>query len=123
MMGAVEEHNRRVLSRRMAVVISTLLVAWGLVLWPVLASAQGDSRVAINRDLTIEKGETVDGDVSVTNGNLTILGNVDGEVAVTNGNADIEGEVSGDVTVLFNGSITLGPSAQVGGNLLANGDI
>ena len=77
------------------------------------AAAQGDAnRVAVDHDLVIDKSDTVAGDVSVTNGNLTVNGTVDGKVSVVNGNADIYGKVLGDVAVITGGGVTSTPAAR-----------
>ena len=75
-------------------------------------------RVAIGHDLVVKSDEQVHGDVSVTNGSLTVLGMVYGNVTVVNGNADIQGKVTGDVTVT-NGNVRLASGSSVGGNVVA----
>src|ERR1043165_5152704 len=102
--------------------LATLAVACGLLLvGPTLVSAQADvDRTVVNQDLTIEKGDMVKGDVSVTNGNLTMLGEVRSDVVVFHGNAKIEGTVHGDVAVT-GGDVELGPKSVVEGNVLALG--
>ncbi len=83
------------------------------------ASAQDEpERVAIGSDMLIAEGEIVQGDVSVTNGNLVLQGEVRGDVTVVNGSADIEGKVLGDVAVT-SGKVVLGPNSNVGGNIVA----
>jgi len=81
------------------------------------AQGSGDHAV-VNQDLTIQKDETVEGDVSVTGGNLIVYGQVQGEVVVIHGNADVEGSVDGDVSVT-DGNITLGPDSSVAGDVQA----
>jgi len=86
------------------------------------AGAQsGPERVAFDQDMVIDKGDTVLGDVSVTNGKLTVYGTIDGKVTVVNGEADIYGKVLGDVAV--GGGVTLYEGSSVGGNILALSDI
>jgi hypothetical protein len=73
-------------------------VAFGIVheaVQPVAAQTE-PVRVAFDEDLTIDEGETVNGDVSVTNGDLTVDGTVNGKVSVFNGGAKIHGKVLGD---------------------------
>ena len=83
------------------------------------ASAQDEpERVAIGSDMLIAEGEVVQGDVSVTNGNLVLQGEVRGDVTVVNGNANIEGKVQGDVAVT-SGKVVLGPDSNVSGNVVA----
>src|SRR5919199_6514919 len=88
---------------------------------PRVAQAQGGpERNAVNRDLTIDRDEVVDGDVSVTNGKLTVYGEVRGKIAVVSGSAEIDGKVGGDVAVI-GGDIVLGPKSTVGGNVACLG--
>ena len=83
------------------------------------ASAQDEpERVAIGSDMLIAEGEVVQGDVSVTNGNLVLNGEVRGDVTIVNGNADIEGKVLGDVAIT-SGKVMLGPKSNVSGNVVA----
>src|SRR5215210_1896999 len=83
-----------------SVMLTLLLVS------PSPAAAQDEpERVAIGSDLVVGEGEVVQGGVSVTNGDLTVLGEVRGNVAVVNGNATIEGKITGDVAVT-NGALT-----------------
>src|SRR5436190_20733396 len=99
--------------------LAVLVAALGLAAFVPAASASAQdkpARTALNQDLTIEQGEVVDGNVSVTNGNLTVNGEVRGDVAVVNGKADIEGKVHGNVVVV-SGDIALGPKCFVGGNV------
>src|SRR6476659_7447355 len=88
------------------------------------AAAQTETvRVAFDEDLTINEGETVNGDVSVTNGDLTVRGTVNGKASVVNGHAEIYGKVLGDVAVLGDGGVTLYAGSSVVGNVLASSDI
>src|SRR5436853_6380075 len=86
---------------RVVGLLAAFLVVWGcFLLGSTPASAQSDSdRTAVNQDLTIEKSDVVKGDAVVTNGNLTMLGEVRGNVVVAKGNATIQGTVHGNVTV------------------------
>jgi cytoskeletal protein CcmA (bactofilin family) len=88
------------------------------------AAAQSEpERVAFGEDMVINQDEIVQGDVSVTGGDLTLYGTVNGKVNVVNGEAQIYGKVLGDVAVLTGGDVTLYPGSSVGGNVLASGDI
>jgi hypothetical protein len=80
----------------------------------------GPERSAVNSDLTIDKDEVVDGDVSVTNGNLVVYGVVHGNAAVVNGSAQIDGRVDGDVVVV-GGDISLGPGSTAGRDVASLG--
>jgi cytoskeletal protein CcmA (bactofilin family) len=105
-------------------VLALVLIMGAALAMALPAAAQGNAnRVAVNQNLVIDKNDTVTGDVSVTNGNLTVNGTVDGKVTVVNGRADIYGKVLGDVAVLAGGGITLYPGSSVGGNVLAPLDI
>jgi hypothetical protein len=81
------------------------------------AAAQGTDRTAFGSDLHIQSGEVVDGNASVTDGDMHLDGEVRGNVVVVNGNAFINGTVGGDVSVA-GGSATLGPNSHVTGNVL-----
>lgn len=113
----------------LSAVASMAFLAMALVLFAAfscapVASAQGQSGdTAINHDRVVQKDETVDGDVSVTNGNLDVRGKVNGKAVVFNGNVTIEGTVTGDVSVLAAGTVQLGKGAVVGGNIIANGTV
>ena len=104
-----------------AIALAGLFIAFlsAGVLGAAPAAAQDDgSRVALNKDMTIAKGDVVEGDVSVTNGKLTLLGEVDGYVVVMQGDAYIDGKVKGDVTVTH-GNIMLGPDSVIDGEVSA----
>ncbi len=99
-------------------VLLALLGLCALLSGPAPASAQESSDcVAIGKPLVIEKGQVKRCDVSVTNSNLTVNGEVQGDAVVVGGNADIEGSVKGNVTVT-KGDLTLGPHGSVDGNIL-----
>lgn len=105
--------------------LAVLTLALGVVLVnPMHVSAQDDPEwVAFDHDLTVQESDTVQGDVSVTNGNLTIYGTVDGKATVVNGKAFVYGKVLGDVAVLTGGGVTLFPKSSVGGNVVASGEV
>ena len=83
-----------------------------------VSSQEEPERVAIGSDMLIDTGEVVEGDVSVTNGNLVLKGEVRGDVTVVSGNADIEGKVAGDVAVT-SGKVVLDSGSEIGGNVVA----
>lgn len=98
--------------------VAFTLIAALLLISPSTASAQEEAdRVAIGSDLVIGAGEVVQGNVSVTNGNLVLRGEVRGNVAVVNGNATVDGKVGGDVAVT-NGGLTLDAKCEIKGNVL-----
>lgn len=123
-MGSFIKHKYAILSR-LAFLAAALLVLAGVVLaWPSTAAAQGEpEKPSINSDRVVQKGEVVEGDVNVTNGNLTVYGTIRGNAVVFNGDAAIDGRVGGNLAVLVSGSVRLGPGATVDGDLLANGDV
>jgi cytoskeletal protein CcmA (bactofilin family) len=90
---------------------------------PVAVQVESQDRTAFDQDLTIEEGEIVDGNVSVTNGNLEVRGAIRGKATVFNGDADVHGSIGRDLAVLASGDITLHSGSKVGGNVVANGDI
>ena len=76
-------------------------------------------------DTIIEANETVNNDVIVLDGELTIREGavVNGDVVVFNGDAFIDGRVNGSVT-LFNGNLETGDTAFVDGEcVLLNGEV
>jgi len=76
-------------------------------------------------DTVIEANETVNNDVIVLDGDLTIHQGavVNGDVTVFNGDATINGRVSGSVT-LFNGDLIASDEAAVSGEcVLLNGEV
>ena len=76
-------------------------------------------------DTIIEANETVNNDVIVLDGDLTIHQGavVNGDVTVFNGDATINGRVSGSVT-LFNGDLIASEGAAVDGEcVLLNGEV
>jgi|GEM_PF-6899426 len=115
----LHDTRNRIIKWKVAVVAATFTFMLALLLVsPSPASAQGETdRVAIGSDLVIGEDEVVQGDVSVTNGNLILLGEVRGNVAVFNGNVTVSGKVGGDVAVTT-GSLTLDARCEIKGNVL-----
>jgi cytoskeletal protein CcmA (bactofilin family) len=108
-------HNRTKLLIAPVLLLMFAVPILAIVYKPALA--EGDpARSAVGTDLVVEKGETVNGHVSVTGGNLTVKGEVLGDAIVVFGNADIEGKITGDVYVV-NGNVTLRSTALVEGEL------
>jgi hypothetical protein len=78
-------------------------------------------------DFTVETGDTVDEDVTVSGGNADIQGYIDGDLAVMGGKVEITGIVDGDVAVM-GGSLELlgeiaGDAAVFGGAIVSKGKI
>jgi hypothetical protein len=71
----------------------------------------------VGEDLYIGAGEVVQGDATVTDGDITVDGEVRGIVVVVQGNAYIHGKVVGDVSVV-GGDAWLTAGSSVTGNVL-----
>lgn len=84
---------------------------------PVADAQEPADKTAIGADLHVQRGEVIEGNVSVTDGDAIVDGEVRGDVVVVQGNALINGKVDGDVSAA-NGDATLGPDSEVGGNVL-----
>ncbi len=82
------------------------------------ATAQGETDeaiVVVNGDVTVERGEVVDG-VFVAAGDTRIDGRVDGDVVVAAGDVLVGGRIDGNL-VTISGRARLLPTASVGGDL------
>ncbi|MBN1136604.1 MAG: polymer-forming cytoskeletal protein [Anaerolineae bacterium] len=107
-----------------------------LLLWPVAVvwADDPDSRTVgykwsfddgetfFNEDVTIEKGEVVDGDLGVFNGDLALEEGsvVNGEVFVFNGSVQSAGRVNGDLAVI-KGDLVVTQAGWVTGDLFGMG--
>ena len=90
-----------------------------------LASAQTDpndaeprDQIVLSGDVQVRRGQEV-GEVVVLRGTATVAGVVRGDVVVLDGRIDVTGQVSGAV-VSVGGSVALGPSSRVLGDVLAH---
>jgi cytoskeletal protein CcmA (bactofilin family) len=97
-----------------------VLIALGALALPATAAAgaqsdHGDTVVVVSGDVTVPRGETVDG-VVVASGDVRIAGRSDGDVVVFSGNALISGRIDGDL-VMASGRARLLPSAYVSGDV------
>lgn len=98
-----------------------VLVAIAALALPAAASAaetsdrEGDAIVVISGDVSIPRGETVDG-VYIASGDLRLAGRVDGDVVLAAGDATVSGRIDGDL-VTFGGQARLLPRAYVGGDV------
>jgi len=95
-------------------------LALALLMAPAPASAgatsgSDDPIVVISGDVTVDRGETVQG-VFIGSGDAVIRGRVDGDVVVFSGDVLISGTVDGDVFAA-SGLATLLPSAEVDGDV------
>jgi hypothetical protein len=75
----------------------------------------GDLVVVISGDVTVPRGETVDG-VYLGSGDARIAGRVDGDVVVFSGDVIVSGTIDGDLFTA-DGMARLLPSAEVTGDL------
>ena len=98
--------------------------AVGLLLAPHAAAASthdsDNGNVFIGKDVTIQPGQLVHGDLTVIGGNADIKGTVQRDLTVLGGAATIEGSVGRDVTVL-GGALTEMPGSHVGGHVTTIG--
>jgi hypothetical protein len=78
-------------------------------------------QIVLSGDVTVPRGAEV-GEVVVLHGTATVAGVVRGDVVVIDGPISVTGQVSGSV-VSVNGPVTLGPNAQVLGDVIARGRI
>ncbi len=78
-------------------------------------AADGDAIVVVVGDVTVPRGETVDG-VFLASGDARIAGDVDGDVVVFSGDVLLAGRVDGSVFVA-DGMARLLPSAEVTGDV------
>jgi cytoskeletal protein CcmA (bactofilin family) len=97
-----------------------VLIALGALALPSVAAAgaqsdHGDAVVVVNGDVTVPRGETVDG-VVVASGEVRIAGRSDGDVVVFSGDALVSGRIDGDL-VMASGRARLLPSAYVSGDV------
>jgi cytoskeletal protein CcmA (bactofilin family) len=105
---------------------SVCLLVLFLAIWVAPAFAQdegrGQGQVVFGRDVKLEAGEAIDGDLALFGGNLEMApdSRVKGNLAVFGGNADINGEVGGDVAVI-GGNVHLGTRARVDGDVSSIG--
>jgi cytoskeletal protein CcmA (bactofilin family) len=75
----------------------------------------GDAIVVISGDVTVPRGEEVDG-IVVASGDVRLAGHSDGDVVVFSGDATVSGTIDGDL-VTFGGQARLLPSAHVSGDV------
>ncbi|HXR60103.1 MAG TPA: polymer-forming cytoskeletal protein [Solirubrobacterales bacterium] len=105
--------------RRVSVLLA--LLALGAFALPAAAagagaqSDEGDAVVVISGDVTVPRGETVEG-VFVISGDVRIAGRSDGDVVVLAGDAVVSGRIDGDL-VMASGRARLLPSAHVSGDV------
>jgi hypothetical protein len=78
--------------------------------------------IFVEEDVSLERGQTVDGDLGVFDGDLHVPEGsaVNGDVFVANGDAYVAGQVNGDLAVI-DGDLELTESGLVTGDLFAMG--
>lgn len=84
-----------------------------------VAQSGGDAdeaTVVINGDVTVERGETVEG-VFIANGDARIAGRVDGDVVLAAGDALVSGQIDGNLVTIA-GRARLLPTARLDGDLI-----
>ncbi|HEX3239958.1 MAG TPA: polymer-forming cytoskeletal protein [Solirubrobacterales bacterium] len=103
-------------------VLASLLALLALLTVPAVALATGvegeheeDAIVVVSGDVTVPRGETVDG-VYVASGDVRIDGHVDGDVAVLSGDVLVRGRIDGDLFTA-SGTAHLLRGAVVGGDV------
>lgn len=74
-----------------------------------------DAIVVISGDVSVPRGETVDG-IVIASGDLRLAGRVDGDVVLFAGDGTVSGRIDGDL-VTFGGQARLLPRASVGGDV------
>jgi cytoskeletal protein CcmA (bactofilin family) len=105
--------------RRVSSLVVLIFLA-GLVLPAAVLAAQtetedGDAIVVVSGDVTVPRGETVDG-VFIVSGDLKLSGHVDGDVVLVSGDALVSGRIDGSL-VTIGGQARLLPRAFVDGNV------
>lgn len=80
-------------------------------------TVDGDA-VVYSGDATVKSGGAVDGNLVVYAGNATVEegGTVNGDLTAWAGNVDVDGTIGGNVTALA-GNVTLGENSSVGGDV------
>lgn len=93
-----------------------------LVLATSVFSVSAKDKVVSGSDFNLQSGETLDGNLVVFGGNVTVYQDalVDGDVAVFGGNIVIDGMIDGDFVAL-GGSIKLGANAVIDGDFSSLG--
>jgi hypothetical protein len=84
-------------------------------------TAEPRDQIVLSGDVQVRRGQEV-GEVVVLHGTATVAGVVRGDVVVLDGRIDVTGQVSGAV-VSVGGSVALGPSSRVLGDVLAHGRV
>jgi hypothetical protein len=84
-------------------------------------AARDDDQVVLHGQLLVPEGETV-GAAVIFDGPAIVDGTVRDALVVFNGNVEISGVVRDDV-VVFNGDVVVRSGAEIGGNLVSQGEV
>jgi len=112
--------NMRTKIQAFILLLALLLLPTG----PVYAQGPGpgDGRVVFGSNVTVESGDTFDGDLVVFGGNVTIEEDavMNGSLVVFGGRIESDGEMNGDV-VNIGGQVVLNAAAIVNGDVVTVG--
>ena len=112
--------NIRIRIQAFILLLALLLIPTG----PVYAQGPGlgDGRVVFGSNVTVENGDTFDGDLVVFGGNVTIEEDaiMNGDLVVFGGRIKSDGEMNGDV-VNVGGQVVLNGAAVVSGDIVTIG--
>jgi len=106
-----------------AVVSATLVLSVAPAAWAQfeLPPEEPRDQIMLAGDVSVRRGQEV-GEVVVLHGTVAVAGVVRGDVIVLDGRIEVAGQVSGSV-VNIGGPVSLGPSSQVLGDVLARGRV
>ncbi len=79
-------------------------------------SGEPRDQIVLSGDVIVHRGEDV-GEVVLLHGTVAVAGVVHGDVVVVDGRIEVTGQVSGSV-VSLNGPVTVGPNAQILGDVI-----
>lgn len=91
--------------------------AYGRTLAQAEPEEEPRDQIVLSGDVDVRRGTDV-GEVVVFHGSVAVAGVVHGDVVVIDGRIDVTGQVSGSV-VSINGPVTIGPNAQILGDVIA----
>ena len=74
----------------------------------------------MGNDLIVEEGGTVNGDVTVFDGDVEVAGRIEGDVSIFDGHLELDGEIEGDL-VLFGGQLDIHEGAVISGDCVSFG--
>jgi hypothetical protein len=98
-----------------------------LLLWPAATAFAEEpvlsldgGQIFVDEDVSLEPGETFEGDLGVFDGDLTVPEGsvVNGDIFVTNGDADVAGRVDGNLAVIH-GDLVMAEAGWVAGDVFS----